>query len=70
MRVHLDNLIVPNQKTKGKKVRVKILIGPLENLEIEAKKITEEVNGNSVNLYYVEKDGIKTFFTQKDVIEL
>ena len=65
-KLFLQDIILSKPNQKGKKVKIKILIGPLAGKEFEANKVQEK----NVSCYHVNDDNIKTYFLQKDIIEI
>lgn len=62
----LQNVVLSSQNKKGETIKIKVLTGPLNGKEFQANKVFEKEN----NIYYVEDSGVKTFFSEKDIIEL
>jgi len=61
----LENIVLSSSSKAGKMVKIKIVSGLYQGETFDAKKVLE----GSVYCYHIEKDGVKTYVSQNDVIE-
>lgn len=63
--------IVPSSDKKdGTPMKIKIIVGPLRGQIFDAKKVLEQNSGQDIYCYHIVKDGVKTYFVKKDIIEI
>jgi len=66
----LKDVVISSSKKSGKIVKIKVLVGPLNGKEFQAKKVEENLNGQVTNCYHVDDNGVNTYFLEKDIITL
>jgi hypothetical protein len=62
----LENIVLSSSNKTGEKIKIKVITGLYKGEEFEAKKVKEHL----VYCYHIEKDGIKTYLNQDDIIEI
>jgi len=64
--VSFKDIVLPGKITKGESVKIRVLTGPLSGKEFKANKTIEKDD----TFYHIEDSGTKTYFSQKDIIEI
>lgn len=63
----MKGIVLSNKNKEGQNVRIKVLTGPLNGKEFQAKRVHEHLNEEVVSCYHIEDNGTSTYFLEKDV---